>query len=506
MEQPSFGSDNMIKNENNFDILFECMPQPLILTDFDSENIINVNKLFCSNFGFVAHEIIGKSLSNIGFWRDSEPNVAISELKKKTTLSSIEIVVFDSLGKPLNVLLSANLLNFNGCKTLLITIVDISDRKKSEKALQDSEKKYKAVFDNNTASLAFVNPDTTIAEVNDAYCESSGYSREAVIGLSWTKQITEDELERIKEYNQKRLLNPSEVPKQYETSYYTPQGKRHYMHMSVHLMPETNVRLISFVDTTQRKLDELLMIKQAEEIALINQQLQEYNKIRDKIYSIIAHDLRSPLSAIISFSHLLDNEFDNQEMEVNKKQIKMINQTSLKMNSLITNLLYWVNNQIDKVTLNPVNVNIELLFQEIKEITDANALQKNITIKFDHNQLKVFCDYEILVIILRNLVSNSIKFTHKNGQIYIDATINNGLTTISVTDNGVGISAEQLKSLERKDMLLSTQGTDKESGTGLGLFLCKELTEKNGGKFIIESEVGKGTRVHIILPSKVKMN
>ncbi len=253
--------------------------------------------------------------------------------------------------------------------------------------------------------------------------------------------------------------------------------------------------------TRELKVQADTVIEQNEEITSINNQIQEYNKLRDRIYSIIAHDLKSPLGAVISFSHMLQKDFEIIDTDSRKKFINIIWQTATKMNSLIVNLIYWVNNQVNKINFVPKDIEIKEIFSEVQEITEGNALQKEIILTFNSNNTKVFADYELLVIVVRNLVSNSIKFTGKNGIINVDAESKNGKTTITVSDNGVGMTKEQMDIIDKNENLQSTTGTDNESGTGLGLLLCKDFTEINHGEFLIESKPGKGTRIQVILPA-----
>ncbi len=245
-----------------------------------------------------------------------------------------------------------------------------------------------------------------------------------------------------------------------------------------------------------------MVLEQNEEIISINNQLKEYNKTRDKIFSIIAHDLRSPLSAIISFSSMLLKDINQISEADAKTYIDIINQTSTQMNDLIINLLYWVNNQIGKINTKPEIISLELVFNEVKDLTIAKALQKNISISFNHNNSTVYADLEMIVTIMRNLVSNSLKFTPEKGSIEINANTDSKHTTILVSDTGIGMSKEQLSVLEDEDTLTSTKGTGNEPGTGLGLHLCKEFVTKNNGQFFIESQKGKGTTVKFIFPSK----
>jgi signal transduction histidine kinase len=242
-----------------------------------------------------------------------------------------------------------------------------------------------------------------------------------------------------------------------------------------------------------------VVLNQNQEIKAINDRLKEFNKARDKTFSIIAHDLRSPLNAIMSFSQILKDNFNSLNKKTTKKYIGIISQTSSRMNDLIINLLHWVNNQGGNIKPKFNVIPVKTVFKEIEDITKAGALQKNISISFNHNNTTVFADYEMLIIIIRNLISNSIKFTPTGGKIQVKAIATNDEAIISVSDNGVGMTQKQLEIFKEHKTLQSTKGTNKEPGTGLGLFLCEDFTIKNNGKFIVESQENKGTTIKIIL-------
>jgi len=165
------------------------------------------------------------------------------------------------------------------------------------------------------------------------------------------------------------------------------------------------------------------------------------------------------------------------------------------------NLLSWVSSQQGKIATRPQENHLTEVFEQINDFAKANVLQKEISISFNSRDLKVYADYEMLITILRNLISNSIKFTPKKGSISVEATMDNGKTTIKITDTGIGMPKDLQLKLKSNEILPSAHGTENETGTGLGLFLCKDFVQKNKGNLYIESEIGKGTIIKLIFPS-----
>lgn len=278
-----------------------------------------------------------------------------------------------------------------------------------------------------------------------------------------------------------------------------------FVRLRVYKLQQDKLKLQQLVDMKTQALQEknYKVIEQNKQIKKINNTLEEYNKTRDKVFSIIAHDLRSPLNAIVSFSKLLEFQYNTISDSQKRKYINTIGKTSAKMNDLITNLLFWVNNQIGRIEPNPVNNSIAKLFADLEEFTKVNILEKELYLTFENNESVVYADHEMLETILRNLLSNSIKFTPKSGKITVRAHMFENKTTITITDNGVGMSAKQIEILEKRETLKSTHGTENETGTGLGLFLCKDFTEKNKGAFKINSKINIGTTVTLTFPSVV---
>ncbi len=243
----------------------------------------------------------------------------------------------------------------------------------------------------------------------------------------------------------------------------------------------------------KKKLERSVEIKTSE--------LRELNISKDKFFSIIAHDLKNPFSSIISVSELLKDEIKSADTLALENYAGMINTSAVQTMRLLENLLEWANSQRGKITFSPAPINLYELFNEEFIMLNEMAMGKNIELKnsFD-NSLIIAADKNMIKTILRNLISNAIKFTHKNGKVEVAAIVNNKRVEISVSDNGIGMTKVTMAKLFRLDGDLSTRGTENEKGTGLGLFLCKEFVEKHGGKIWVESETGKGSIFRFFLP------
>jgi len=229
--------------------------------------------------------------------------------------------------------------------------------------------------------------------------------------------------------------------------------------------------------------------------------IEYLNASKDKFFSIIAHDLKNPFSSIIGLSEILKEEIKSSDTSVLENYAGMINKSAVQTLRLLENLLEWANSQRGKIVFNPVIINLRELFNEEFSILNEMAMEKSIELKssFSDN-LTISADKNMIKTILRNLISNAIKFTNKNGKVEVKADIMSDQLEISVSDNGIGMKDETIAKLFKLDSNISTYGTENEKGTGLGLFLCKEFVEKHGGKIWVESESGKGSTFKFILP------
>ena len=194
-------------------------------------------------------------------------------------------------------------------------------------------------------------------------------------------------------------------------------------------------------------------------------------------------------------------EIKSSDTSVLENYAGMINKSAVQTLRLLENLLEWANSQRGKIVFNPVIINLRELFNEEFSMLNEMAMEKSIELKssFSDN-LTISADKNMIKTILRNLISNAIKFTNKNGKVEVKADSMNDRVEISVSDNGIGMKDETIAKLFKLDANISTYGTENEKGTGLGLFLCKEFVEKHGGKIWVESESGKGSTFKFILP------
>jgi signal transduction histidine kinase len=231
--------------------------------------------------------------------------------------------------------------------------------------------------------------------------------------------------------------------------------------------------------------------------------LKELNTTKDKFFSIIGHDIKGVFSSILVISDLLVQRVQENNMADLDQYSHMLNDVAKNGYALLENLLSWSRIQTGRIKFHPVEFPIIEVFQNVLELHKLSVDEKKISVKLDVLQgLTVKADRFMLETIVRNLVSNAIKFTFPDGRISISSKTIDDSIQVSISDSGVGINAEDVPKLFRIETSYSTPGTNSEMGTGLGLILCKEFVAKHNGHIWVESEVGKGTTIHFTLPNQ----
>ncbi len=263
-------------------------------------------------------------------------------------------------------------------------------------------------------------------------------------------------------------------------------------------------RLVKELHQSNKTMEEdaITLMELNQKLTDSERELKLLNETKDKFFSIISHDLKNPFNVMLTLSKYLSENFDTLDLEDIKNGIMDIKNSANRSFDLLTNLLDWARSQTGKITYNPRNVSLYEIAISSVYLLKMLADKKNIKLKADVDpEIQLVADYNMLETIIRNLMTNAIKFTNEGGTVTLKAIKKKMHTEIIVKDTGVGISKEDIKKLFRIDVSHTTVGTGEEKGTGLGLILCKEFAGKHGGTITVSSELGKGSSFIVIIPN-----
>ena len=362
--------------------------------------------------------------------------------------------------------------------------------------LEVSRNKYVNLFDFSPIPYFTLDPDGIIREVNLSASKMFEIDRNKIIGKHFITFISTDERDIFHSF----INTVFKSPVKHSCELNVMNKNKRLFHVQLDgLMIEDS---LDSVQKCQVGLVDLTEFKRIEtSLKESNEELKILNTTKDKFFSIIAHDLRSPFQALLGYSKLLATEFESLSQEEIIQYSKGLNEILIDLFGLLENLLSWSMMQRGVLEYNPVNINIYEVVNKIVRRSGHNVKEKNISLLNNvDNETLVYADVDMLRSIVQNLIVNAIKFTPNEGKVIVSSTAINGFVEVSVEDTGIGIESERSSELFNFNRLFSTEGTAGEKGTGLGLPLCKEFVEKNGGKIRIESELGKGSKFTFTLP------
>jgi signal transduction histidine kinase len=230
-------------------------------------------------------------------------------------------------------------------------------------------------------------------------------------------------------------------------------------------------------------------------------ELEKLNASKDRLFSIIAHDLKSPFNSIVGFSELLAEQIRNNDYKAIQEYADIILQSSRDTLGLLSNLMDWSRSQTNRILYDPAYLEIASVIEQVVLIFSNIASRKSINLSLNLTRdIFVNVDKNMIDTVMRNLISNAIKYSYQGGEILLTCEKHMDEVIVSVSDSGTGMSPDRIDILFDNDMYYSSAGTEDEQGTGLGLIICKEFIEKHGGRIWVESEMGVGSTFYFLLP------
>ncbi len=486
---------NLKDSEIRFKLIFENANDAIFWADAKTGTIINCNNEAEKLLELKKSEIIGQNQTFI-YPQDKMRyyKKAFKSFIKNKLTKSIELEVVAKSKKIIPVEISASYTTVENTEIIQGIFRDITERKKANAEIQ---KLSKAVTQ-SPATIVITDLDGNIEYVNPGFTKLTGYSKKEVIGQNCSILKTT----KTKPGTHKELWDTITLGKVWDGEFINKKKNGDEFIEKAVIAPIINDKgiILNYIaikqDITKRKKADEALIES-------EKKLKELNATKDKFFSIIAHDLKNPFNALIGFSNLLLNDYNDFDDQTREKFIKEINSSSVNTFKLLENLLTWSRSQMGGIEYSPEKLHLNTLISDAISSNIAMANKKEILLlrNVTDNEM-IFGDVNMIDTVLRNIISNAIKFTPKSGKVIIstEKQKDSSFIDISILDTGVGIPKDKINDLFRIDKNVSTVGTEKETGTGLGLILCKEFVKKNGGKINVKSEEGKGSEFIISLP------
>ncbi|MGQ9818592.1 MAG: PAS domain-containing sensor histidine kinase [Candidatus Kapaibacteriales bacterium] len=448
------------------------------------------------------NEIMGKTIQEI-----SLPNADLSFLafynyeliKEEINVMHYHHKFVDQEGKEHYLEISKALFNFNNTNYILTTAFDSTQLDFLRQLYEESSALYKALIENAFDAI-YLMKGRHYVYVNPRFCELTGYTFDELTDESFDFNVLiPEESKKFLEERYLARLAGKEIPNTYELQLVNKAGGRVYVEVSTVSVGKPGEVVVMGImrDITQRIQYQQKLLEQ-------QKLLQELNTAKDKFFNIIAHDLRAPISGLISFTQTLIQNAELLSPEESKELLQSLLDCSIQSMNLLENLLQWSRSQIGTMPYNPEPIDLYEIVEAAKVINEPYARQKLVEIVNElHPESYAILDRNMISTVIRNLVSNSIKFTESNGKIVVSLNDLNNEWEILVSDTGVGMTEEQVSSLFKLGETKTTPGTRNEKGSGIGLLLVKEFVEKNQGTISVESKKGQGTTFRIRLPKTI---
>ncbi len=486
------------ESEENYKLLISEQGEGIGITD-TNEVISFANPAAERIFGVEPGKLVNKSLNEFTTPAEFDRLKKETQIRSRGKRSTYETEIITPTGQRKILHLTATPKydkngNFEGT---FAVFRDITAEKIIEENLRLSEERFKR-FAEVTHEGIFIHRNGKIVDVNPAVLKMFGYTEEEVKNKEvWTF---------ITPLNERFIKSQvsSEMPEKYEFNAIRKDGSVFPVAVKVSplIIGDVVYKVVSVNDITK--------IKKAEKVLRTSEKkLREANQTKDKFFTVLAHDLRGPVSNLMQFAKLMDENYEELSEEEIKEYIGYITRLSGQTYNLLENLLTWSRIQLDRIDLTPEEIPLNGLIKSVLKMMKDSISRKDLDVNFhDNGDIYVFANGEAIELVLRNLLSNAIKFTPMSGSITISMSIsrenesNAKFVNVFIDDTGMGIPRDKIGELFDIGTLYSTEGTNNEKGTGLGLILCKEFVEKNGGSISVESKLGTGSTFCFSLPLK----
>ncbi|HCE56559.1 MAG TPA: hypothetical protein DER09_01885 [Prolixibacteraceae bacterium] len=494
------------KSEEKYRLMFETALEGILIAQ--DYKLVYFNPVMLNIAGYSSEELMGMPFINIIHPDDHElvTRNYNNRLVGGKTDQSYEFRILRKNGEIRWVVLTGAKLIWNGKPATFNFINDITDRKQAELQLKASEEKYRLITENTSDVIWILNlGQMKFTYISPSIINLRGYTVQEAMNQSLDESLTPESGKMVEETLRAtipeflshknsgltRSLNQIQQPCKDGRIIWVEVATQYQFNQA----GEVEVLGVSRNIEERKKMEDELRRSEVE--------LRELIATKDKFFSIIAHDLKSPFNSIAGFGDLLQSEARSLDIDEIIQYAGLINTSAKNTMALLENLLDWAQVQRGQMLFNPKPALIGELLKEALAVVRQAAVQKGIAIQSVVPEDFIFSvDENMFKLLIRNLVGNAVKFTHRGGRVEIKIEANNKFIKVLVKDNGIGISTGNIEKLFNISAGYVARGTANEKGTGLGLILCKEFVEKHSGRIWVESKEGEGSNFIVELPIK----
>lgn len=384
----------------------------------------------------------------------------------------------------------------SGKKIISLVLIDLTFHKMQSELIKESQSRFENIANSAPVMIWIADVDGLFSFVNEVWSDFTGRSKGDELGLNWLKNVhPDDSIKLLDAYK-----HSFDAKESFVHEFRLMRKDKQYRWIMIVGTPRINSNN-NFLGLIGTCTDISLQKESEEKVKKVNVELEQLNATKDKFFSIISHDLRSSLYGLTGLLAIVSDTEEEVDDESKQEIISEASVTANNVYRLMENLLGWAQVQTGQIPYKPQDFSLHSFIENIFNLYKQRIKSKKINFLNEADpDTRIFVDKKMTETILRNLISNAIKFTDAGGIIRISSESVDDQVIIKIADNGVGMKESQLENIFKIDSASTTKGTDQETGSGLGLILCSELVGRQKGTIRVESSVGKGTTFIIELP------
>lgn len=491
----------LAENEEKYRKIFENVQDVYYMTDLEGR-IVEISPSIERYSFYTREELLGTPISNF-YANPEQRNDLLKKMQEQGEVIDFEVLLINKKKRTIWTSVNAHFHRDKDGNVIGVegSLRDISNRKEAEELIKHEQILLRTLIDNLPDAIYVKDLEGRKVVANRTDLDLMGFdSEEEVIGKT-DLELFPGETGSQGYQEDQQILRKEKPILNFESEFTDNRGVRHWhMTTKVPLKDEAG-NLMGLVGIGRDIAERKHYIEKLEKQAIA---LQELNATKDKFFSIIAHDLKNPFNAILGMTGLILDHLEGMTQSEIREMLETIEQSSQRAYALLENLLIWSQSQTGRISFHPQEFNLHQNVLSTIELVEAQADKKKITIAFSPEpSMMVFADQYMIETVIRNLLTNAIKFTPQEGVVSILIRKQRDHVEVSIRDTGIGIPPEKLPQIFSKESKTKTPGTDNETGTGLGLILCKDFIERHGGTIRVESNPGKGSTFSFAIPAEM---